>query len=260
MRVQLFEFEDFPRFPNTLREGGTDYLRYLLKILGFYKPVIPLIAEALKQSGETQIIDLCSGGGGNMEQISLDLAAYTNQRIPIKLSDKYPNVNAFSYLKQKTGGQIDFIEQSVDATAVPANLKGLRTMFSAIHHFPPATVRSILKDATDSRIPIALFDGGDKNIFTFLAMPLLHPFGFLFFTPFFKPFKLSRLLLTYVLPLIPITTIWDGMASILRLYQPEELLQLAKEANDNDYVWKAGKVKNKFGISVSYLIGYPRTE
>jgi hypothetical protein len=101
-----------------------------------------------------------------------------------------------------------------------------------------------------------LFDGGDKNIFTILGIILFHPIAFLLCTPFFKPFKFSRIFFTYILPLIPITTVWDGCVSILRLYKPDELLSLAKEIDDN-YIWKSGKVKNKFGMNVAYLIGYP---
>jgi hypothetical protein len=42
------------------------------------------------------------------------------------------------------------------------------------------------------------------------------------------------------------------------LYKPEELLEIAKEVDSKNYFWKAGKVRNKFGIHVTYLIGYPK--
>jgi len=69
MRFHLFEFEDLSWFPNVIRTGGTDYLRYLLTVTEVYKPCIVLVNEALKQTGETKIIDLCSGGGGYIEQV-----------------------------------------------------------------------------------------------------------------------------------------------------------------------------------------------
>ncbi len=257
MRIPLFEFEDLSWFPNSIREGGTDYLRYLLKAVGFYKPVIPLISETIEKIKEDKIIDLCSGGGGAIEQIHEGLQKHIQKKISITLTDKFPNNNSFRYLKEKTNGGIDFKEFSVDATNVPREIKGFRTMFSAVHHFSPETVTAILKNSVESRSGIGLFDGGDKNIFTILGIFLLHPIAFLVCTPFFKPFKLSRLLFTYMIPLIPLTTIWDGCVSILRLYGPTELLDLTKQLGENDHIWRSGKVKNRLGMRVTFLIGYP---
>jgi hypothetical protein len=77
-------------------------------------------------------------------------------------------------------------------------------------------------------------------------------------TPFLKPFKLSRLFFTYIIPLIPVTTTWDGLVSILRMYPPNEMLKMAKEAGGDDYIWKAGKAKGRFGNTIMYLTGYPK--
>jgi hypothetical protein len=130
-------------------------------------------------------------------------------------------------------------------------------MFSAVHHFEPEQIKSVLKNAIENRAAIGFFDGGEKSIFAILGLKIVHPIAFLLFTPFFKPFKLSRLFFTYVLPLIPIYTVWDGVVSILRMYKPEELRQIAESLNAENYIWKSGKTKNRFGIRATYLIGYP---
>lgn len=257
MRIHLFEFEDLPWFPNSIREGGTDYLRYLLNAAGFYKPIIPIISQTLDEIGENKIIDLCSGGGGTNEQILKGLQKSSKENVSITLTDKFPNKNAYNHLKEKYNGLIDFKDFSVDATDVPKDLKGLRTMYSAIHHFRPETVKAILKNSVDNNSAICLFDGGDKNIFTILGIILFHPIAFFVCTPFFKPFRFSRLFFTYIIPLIPLTTIWDGVVSILRLYSPNEFLRLSKEIGNNNFVWKSGRVKNKLGMNVTYLVGYP---
>lgn len=51
---------------------------------------------------------------------------------------------------------------------------------------------------------------------------------------------------------------WDGIVSITRLYHPEQLLKLANEVENMNYVWKAGKMKSGFGMHITYLIGYPQ--
>jgi hypothetical protein len=61
-----------------------------------------------------------------------------------------------------------------------------------------------------------------------------------------------------VVPLIPLCTIWDGVISIVRLYKPAELLMIANSVNDHSFKWKAGNLKNKFGMKVTYLLGYPK--
>ena len=130
-------------------------------------------------------------------------------------------------------------------------------MFSAVHHFSPETIKSFLKNSSENNAPIALFDGGDRNLLVILGIILFHPIAFLLCTPFFRPFRWSRLLFTYIIPLIPLTTIWDGCISILRLYKPKALLQMAEEAAPG-YNWKAGKVKNRLGMNVAYIIGIPK--
>ena len=116
----------------------------------------------------------------------------------------------------------------------------------------------MLQDAVKARQPIAVFDGGDKNIFTILGIIIFHPIIFFLFTPFFRPSRFSRILFTYVVPLIPLCTIWDGVISIVRLYKPAELLMIANSVNDHSFKWKAGNLKNKFGMKVTYLLGYPK--
>ena len=91
-----------------------------------------------------------------------------------------------------------------------------------------------------------------------LGLIIIHPIGFLIFTPFFKPFKFSRLFFTYIIPLIPIYTVWDGVVSILKMYKPTELRQLAESIQTESYVWTSGQTKNRFGIRATYLIGYPK--
>jgi hypothetical protein len=257
MRAHLFEFEDLPWFPDFIRVGGTDYLRYLLKATRLYDPIIPVIQRTLSTTTETHIVDMCSGGGGAMEHIHKALMQKSDGKIQITLTDKFPNVNAFDYIQQKAGKGLDYISYSVDATQMPSELKGLRTMFSAIHHFKPNTVKGILQDAANNNSPIGIFDGADKNLFVILGMIIFHPIAFILFTPFFKPFRFTNLLFTYVIPLIPLYTVWDGCVSIIRLYRHEELLQLAKEINAPGFVWESGKLKGKFGIHATYLIGYP---
>lgn len=259
MKISLFEFEDLSWFPRIFREGMTDYLRYVLSLGNFYLSITPLIAEGLAQTGATRIVDLCSGGGGAIEQIQLNLQASMGKEVPIVLSDKYPNERAYRFIAYQSDGRISHANYPVAAEDVPEGLKGFRTIFSGFHHFDDSTAEAVIANTIAAGEGIGIFDGGSRN-FLFAASTLLfHPLAFFFLTPFFKPFRWSRILFTYLIPIIPICTVWDGLVSIARLRSPENLLLIAAKADKQDaYLWKSGKISGKLGTSVVYLIGYPK--
>ncbi|MFI5211777.1 MAG: class I SAM-dependent methyltransferase, partial [Ignavibacteria bacterium] len=253
-----FEFEDFPWFPGVLREGQTDYLHFVISNAGIYKPAAAIMKDVLDNSDTNEIIDLCSGGGGGIDLFQKNIEEITGRKIKITISDKYPNIPAFEKIRKMTSESIDYIKEPVDIKKVPENIKSIRTIFSAFHHFNPDDAGDILKDAVKNKVSIGIFEGGNKNILYFLGILLTTPVIFFFITPFLKPFKLSRLFFTYIIPLIPITTTWDGLVSILRMYTPNEMLKMAKEAGGDDYIWKAGKAKGRLGNTIMYLTGYPK--
>jgi hypothetical protein len=256
MENRLFEFEDLSWWPKTIRDGMTDYLGFILNKLNLYEPVVPILLNAFDESRSAKIIDLCSGGGGPVKTIQQVIQEKYGRRVQFVLSDKYPNLPAFKEIGDTSENNITYMDEPVDATNVPVKLVGMRTIFSGFHHFNITSAKAVIKDAVEKQQAIAVFDGGDKNLLVILAIIIGHPILFLFLTPFFKPFRLSRIIFTYLLPLIPLCTVWDGVVSILRLYRPEQLLLLANEAGPV-YKWTAGKVKNKYGMKITYLVGIP---
>lgn len=260
MKWRLFEFEDLEGFPSVIREGMTDYLRFLFNSTNLYKPIIPLLAEAYRKNGSQKIIDLCSGSGGSVERIQKGLSLYLEKQVPFVLTDKFPNIPSYKYLEEKTGGTFSYVNQSVDAINVSSNLNGFRTIFSGFHHFDKTVAKAVLKDAVDKKQGIAVFDGGDKNVLMILVILILHPLIFFFCTPFFKPFRVSRFVFTYLIPVIPFCTIWDGIVSVTRLYSPKELLSIAPDQTDAGYEWRSGKIKNQLGFNIAYLIGTPKNQ
>ncbi len=258
-RIHLFEFEDFSWFPDFIRDGGTDFLGFILNLTKFYEPTIETLENIIKTTKHRQILDLCSGNGGPIESISQKL----NPQLDIKivLSDKYPNIPAYKKLKQASNNKIDYDSQSLDVLQMDAKTKGIRTMFSAIHHFKPNDVRAIFKNVINSEMPVCIFDSGDKHVGTIFSILFFHPILFFFCTPFIRPFKLSRVIFTYCIPIIPIYTIWDGIVSILRLYNPKELMKIATSIDTNrSYHWECGKLRNKIGFSIMYLTGQPKSK
>jgi hypothetical protein len=172
------------------------------------------------------------------------------------LTDLYPQPAAWADVARRTQNAIRGHAAPVNALAVPAELSGFRVIFSAFHHFAPPQAEALLRDAVASGAGVGVFEGAGKSWLEIgLALTVL-PLAQLLLTPFFRPFRLSRLVFTYLLPLIPLTTIWDGVVSIFRMYPPGTLLTLAHRADPaGRYRWQAGQLRHWWGPRVTYLIG-----
>jgi len=251
-RIHLFELEDQRWFPSFLRNYGTDFLQFLSNKSKLYKPIIPILTKGLKQTNTNQIIDLGSGGGGGLLWLNEEL----KKEIPdlkFLLTDYYPNIDAFKYTKQKSSN-FDFVEDSVDARNVSNDLNGLRTLLLTFHHFKPKDAIKILQNAVDSGNSIAIFEAQERSFASILAM-LFSPLSVIFTTPFIRPFKIGRILFTYLIPIIPLFVLWDGLVSSLRTYSKKEMKNLVKQVHNNEtYLWEMEKVKSGPGVII-YMLG-----
>lgn len=251
-RIHLFELEDQKWFPSFLRNYGTDFLQFLSNKTKLYKPIVPILSKFIKDTGFNQIIDLGSGGGGGLIWLNQELSK-TNDEVKIMLTDFYPNIAAFEHTQKRTSN-IDFLKTSVDARHVSTELKGIRTQFLSLHHFKPIEAKQILQNAVDAEAPIAIFEAQERSLASVVAM-LFSPISVLLTTPFIKPFNLGRLLFTYLIPIVPLFVLWDGVVSSLRTYSVEEMNGLVKELNKSDsYIWNIGRIKSGPGV-VLYLTG-----
>ncbi|MCY2686008.1 hypothetical protein [Salinimicrobium sp. TH3] len=251
-RLHLFEFEDQKWFPDFLRNYMTDFLQYLSNKAKIYKPIIPIIKQGLNKSGTNQIIDLGSGGGGGLIWLNSEL----KNDIPdlkIILTDLYPNIPAFKFTKEQADN-FEYVEKPVDARNVPEELKGLRTQFLSLHHFKKNDAMQILQNAIDTNSPIAIFEGQERSIPSILAM-IFSPISVLLTTPFIRPFKPGRIIFTYLIPVVPLFVLWDGIVSSLRTYSIKEMNELVENLNGTEnYDWEINKVKSGPGV-VLYLLG-----
>ena len=254
-RYQLFELEDQPWCPRSLRTAITDFLRALMEWFAPYAPAAPLLARALARTGETEVVDLCSGGGGPWRDLIDRVPGAGGPAVRVRLCDLYPNEAAFARLARLSGGRIAAEPVAVDATAVPAHLTGFRTLFTALHHFPPSTARAILADAVRRGRGVGVFEITRRSPLGLLGMAFL-PVLALALTPFIRPFRWDRLFWTYLPPVLPLVAWFEGTVSCLRTYTPAELRDLV--AGLDGYDWEVGVVRGPPLITrMSYLIGTP---
>jgi len=254
-RIHAFEFNDLSWFPNRFRNHATDYLQFVANRFDMYKCVLPVIEKGIRSSSNNTMVDVASGGGGGL----IKIAEHLKNSIPdlkIILTDYYPNIDAFKKTKAQQPETFEYIEDSINAMSVPKDLKGFRTQFLSFHHFKPKDAKAILQNAVDNNQPIGIFEAQQRDIKN-LVQRFLSPISVLLLTPFLRPFKFDQILFTYLIPALPLFTLWDGVISVLRTYTVPELKQMISELrNSAHFEWEVDIVKGK-SFDILYLLGIP---
>jgi hypothetical protein len=259
-RVHLFEFTDLPWYPQVFRRIQTDYLQFVATLGAGHKYLIPLFKRAMQHAKTNEIVDLCSGGTGPWVRLKEQLEQ-AGLSVDINLTDKYPDPASTEKWAAASRLGIRYLAEPVDAMDVPPHLKGMRTLFEGFHHFKPEQAKAILQDALGKRVAIGIFEASLKpplGIILLLLAPLTTLLSYFFMTPLIKPRTISRFFWTYLIPIVPLATSWDGVISLLRVYSPQELEELTNSFPPNDYTWEIGQALTGTPIFMfTYLVGYP---
>lgn len=235
-----------------MRHGATDFLEAITSRADLYRPVREEIFRTIKLCGAERVIDLCAGGGGPWLSPAWSSALSTHAPLKVLLTDKFPSATLSTRLRANS--RVRFVGDSVDAAQVPAELTGFRTIFSSFHHFPDSVALEILANTVRSGEGFAMSEVTSRTPKAFATMFLMPLFSWAL-TPRMRPFRWSRLLLTYLLPVIPFVVLWDGIVSCFRTRTPRELLQLT--ASFPGYEWTAGYGRGAW-LAPVYLLGWPK--
>lgn len=258
-RVQFFEIHDQAWFPSFLRDQVTDDLQLVLNIGRPYADIVPQLRDAIEHAGTDCVLDLCSGAGGPWLWMAGALER-EGLRVRAELSDKYPNASARARAKSDDE-KLHYHAEPVDATRVPRAMAGFRTLFTSFHHFPPEQARQILRDALESRQGIGIFEIPGRRPLTLLLLPMVLVADIVI-VPFMRVRPIGRaawrLIWRWVIPVVPLVLLFDGIVSCLRAYSPRELRELTSGLGDCGYRWEIGCVKRGFlRLPITYLVGYP---
>ncbi|MEO1260274.1 MAG: class I SAM-dependent methyltransferase [Bacteroidota bacterium] len=255
-RYHLFEFEDLQWFPKFIRNYITDFLQFISNKMDVYQSITPVLLKGLKKSGHKKIVDLAAGGGGGWEKILPRLKEIIPE-LQITLTDYYPNAKAFKRMLKVDKESIKYVPESINALDVPKQLVGMRTQFLSFHHFNYEDAKNILQNAVDARMPIAVFEIQERNM-EHVLKNIFSPIMVLLTAPFIQPFSIGRIIFTYLIPIVPLAVLWDGVVSVLRTYSVEEMKKMTTELkNRTHFKWEIEKVKDG-PITVLYLLGYPK--
>jgi hypothetical protein len=235
-----------------VRHGATDCLEAVISRADIYRPIQAEIFRAIADCGAGRVVDLCSGGGGPWLSPGWRAALAQHAPLTVVLTDKFPSDVLPARLSAVPS--ISCVDFSVDAASVPESLRGFRTIFSSFHHFPDTIARDVLGDAVRCGDGFAMAEVTSRTLRAFATILLMPVFAWIL-TPRMRPFRWSRLLLTYLIPAIPFVVLWDGLVSCVRTRTPQELLQLT--SSFPQYEWMAGYAQGRW-LAPVYLIGRPK--
>jgi len=173
----------------------------------------------LNECGGDRIVDIGSGSGRPMQLVLTELAKL-GLRPQVTLTDLYPSPEADS--------SPDYWPEPVCATNVPPVLRGVRTLFACFHHFNPPMARAVFRDAFAQRQPICIFEATSRTP-PAIAAAFAIPFFVLLPAPRVRPLSSSQIGLTYLVPIMPLLALWDGLVSRLRTYSIVELQALTRD-------------------------------
>lgn len=256
-RLHLVEIHEQPWCPRAIRDGITDFMQAAIRGMGIFRPMVPILGEALMRTGDARIVDLCSGGTGPWLALRPELEAHTGHDVSVVMTDLFPSQTGRDRVADLHDDRIAYLDASIDARKVRPDLQGFRTVFDAFHQFDEEMAVEILGDAVANAQGIAVFEILERRwvqIVMASGLPGIVPV----MTPFFRPFRWSRLFWTYVVPVLPFVVAFDAVVSCLRTYETDEIDRIVRRVDAPGYTWEVGKVKVPWlPMHLTYLVGLP---
>ena len=192
----------------------------------------------LEETGATEVLDLCSGAGGPAVVLARALRRACKTPPRFLLTDLQPHPEAWQALRQADPTAIDFVAESVDATAIPPALGAgrARMIVNALHHLPPGLAGAVLRGACEDGPGIFVAEGFERSpirFFPIAPMGMVAMFANLVLSP---RRRLQKLLL---LPVSLVLAPWDGIVSTLRVYTEAELRAMVAPLGEA-FTWTYG--------------------
>jgi hypothetical protein len=254
-RIHLFEFNDQRWLPRFVTGWMTRILHLSHEETEDGRVWAPKVRDLVRRYGEEKIVDLCSGGGGPVLAVVRILEQEHGIHPHLTLTDIIPNLQTAREINEAGNNRV-YVTEPINATDVPKDLQGVRTVFSGFHHLRPELAFGLLKNAFDCRQHIFI---GETTKRSLRALRVYAPAPFYFFsmTHRISPTKAQRFF-TFAVPILPFLLGWDNLVSCLRTYSRREIMGFISQLQSDDYRWEVGELWNSaLDTAYPYIMGYP---
>lgn len=256
-RLQLFEFCDQSWLNGIWREAYLDGLNATFKLFRIHQNLYKPYGKWMISANKREVLEVCSGGAGPIDTILTNFRNENGLQPIITLSDLNPDYIAFQKLQSKHPHHIKFIQKPVDATETEALAPELISLCSSFHHLTPTLANKVLCNAYKNSNGIFIREVLSRNLVNaFSSLFNLIP---LMLAPFFAGrISFFKILITTIIPIIPLMIIFDGVVSVFRTYTTEEIFQLMPNEMKKNWKWVEGS-NNVLGIfKAPYLYGFKK--
>ncbi|KAH7020864.1 uncharacterized protein B0I36DRAFT_26201 [Microdochium trichocladiopsis] len=173
------------------------------------------------------------------------------------LTDLHPHLTSWEEAA-RSSARLHYVARPVNAAAAPRDLVSQATssvtttthpgdsgvpvpgrdtfrLFNlAFHHFDDPAARSILRDTLATSSGFGIFELQDRSLSSFVTCAIFGVGVFLFGLPLYWWSPLT-LFFIYVVPLVPLVLVFDGLVSSLRTRTPAEVEALLKSCGNKDF-------------------------
>ena len=225
-RKQVFQFSNQKWYPSFLKRDMYEFMSWFVGKVNAAKPFLPVLEEVIGHTQTKTIINIDSKIGAGIETV-LPLLPEGSEVINIEL-ERFSTQN-----------------------------RGMYTFINSFHQLDEKKATYYLTQIAVSGNSVAVLEGNNDSLWQVVGMTIFVPLTVIISAPFVQPFRITRLIFTYLIPILPVITMLDGFLALFKLYNPNDLNELVSTIPVKSYVWKSEKADNGRGGKIIYLMGYP---
>mgnify|MGYP001796717006 CR=1 FL=1 len=223
-RKQLPQINQQSCLPNHLKTLVSEFLTWFTTTIRATKPFVPFVDEALAHANIRRLNNIDIAVGAGIDAVKPYLAT-----------------------------DIEVVNLSLET--FDPNLEGAYSFFNCFHTLTPEDATRYLTQLAQAGKPVIVAEGNNDNWWQAVGMTVFVPLTVLLASPFVTPFRWTRLVFTYLLPVLPVIIVADGVIALFKLYNPDDLNELTAQIDVPNYTWTAGKADNGRGGKIMYLLG-----
>ena len=214
-------------FPGHIKTLADEFLSWFVIKVNATLPFIPVFNAILDKTGSKRIIYIDLNNGAGMES--------TRAFLPKEVQIETTNLRS-----------INFDQKNV-----------VFALINSLHKLNPDQVKDLFEKVAKSGNSIVAVEGNNDNWWQAIGMTIFVPLTVLMTGFFVKPFRWTRILFTYLIPILLVVIPIDGILALFKLYSPKDLEKITSGLENKAYKWESGKLDNGRGGKIIFLKGTP---
>lgn len=258
-KILTFEFNGSAKCPDFVRESILEVLGRSIRDAKVYEALAPRFIQFCRDAEVSEVLEFAAGSGESTA-IFLDAVLQTGETPPhISISDLYPMTEVMIKTCEQYPELLTVIKESVDLRHAPETPHhDMRMVLSAFHHFDLEMASKFLLNAQAKGKAVFIAEPFTRSLKAFLPL-FLHGFTSLARNGLFSSKDLLlKFFFTFFIPLIPMCLLWDGLISMIRMYDEDAFMDIVDSLpNNGAYQWHYAEVRVPLGGTVSVFTGRP---